>query len=477
MSDERSDGGGRQVTEPGDPCGQPSDPAPPGSVRVGPAPGQAREPPVWRRWPVSVSRRRAICLAVLLAGALAAKLASGVLLWLSFGAVAVGLLGVLMPAGRSQADRRLWSGRFASVALAVGSVFVGLALLEALLWALESAADRPLPKFVASSPAAVPLPPDLPPEIRQKIERMQSALIMPPSWQKRDLEKSPGVYAYVWQTALHVLDGNRMRRRQPFPPRDPNRFRIMVVGDSLTFGEGVDAFWTYPAQLERALAPDFRVEVLNLGVSGYASEDVVNVVRRFVPELKPDLVVYGVCLNDFLEAGTEQPVRYVFPLPSKLEKKLRKRSRVARLVEERYDALLRLLGLRPNFYSELLADFDARRQRFGRDVAALNSFVTKSGLPPVVAMVLDQSPRLDGPGRQLAIAAEAQLRAAGIDTVDSEAFYRRFNGRNLRVSRWEGHPDEEAYAIWASMLAQRIRQLDALAPFRRSSAAPPSARN
>ena len=413
---------------------------------------------------------------VLLAGALAAGLASGVLLWLSYGAAAVGLAGVLMPAGRGPPERRLWSGRFANVALAVASVSVGLALFEAVLWALESAAGQPLPRFVATSPAAVLLAPELPPEIRLKIERMQSALIRPPSWQKHDLETLPGVYAYDWQTALHVLDGNRMRRREPFPPRDPSRLRIMVVGDSLTYGEGIDAFWTYPEQLERSLAPDFRVEVLNLGVMGYASEDVLNVVRRFLPELEPDLVVYGVCLNDFLEAGARQPVHFVFPLPGRLKKKLLKRSRVARQVEEWYGALLRSLGLRPDFYSELLADFDARRRRFGRDVAALNALVTERGLPPVIAMVLDQSPQLDGPGRQLAVAAEEQLRAAGIDTVASEPFYRRFNGRNFKVSRWEGHPNEEAHAIWASMLAQKIRELDALAPFRRSGDAPTAAR-
>jgi hypothetical protein len=110
-------------------------------------------------------------------------------------------------------------------------------------------------------------------------------------------------------------------------------------------------------------------------------------------------------------------------------------------------------------------------------VSALNSFVTKRGLPPVVAIVLDQSPWLEGPGRQLAVAAEKQLHAAGIDTVDSEAFYRRFNGRDFKVSRWEGHPNEEAQAIWASMLAQRIRELDVLAPFRRSSSTPATARN
>jgi len=76
----------------------------------------------------------------------------------------------------------------------------------------------------------------------------------------------------------------------------------------------------------------------------------------------------------------------------------------------------------------------------------------------MIAMVLDQGPRLDGPGRQLAIAAERQLRAAGIDVVESEEFYRRYDGRSFRVSRWEGHPNEEAHAIWAHDLAERIRQ-------------------
>jgi hypothetical protein len=109
-------------------------------------------------------------------------------------------------------------------------------------------------------------------------------------------------------------------------------------------------------------------------------------------------------------------------------------------------------------------------------VAALNSFVTERRLPPVIAMVLDQSPRLDGPGRKLAVAAEEQLRAAGIDTVDSGAFYRRFNLRNFGVSRWEGHPNEAAHAIWASILAQKIRKLDVLAPFRRSGGAPTAVR-
>jgi hypothetical protein len=99
----------------------------------------------------------------------------------------------------------------------------------------------------------------------------------------------------------------------------------------------------------------------------------------------------------------------------------------------------------------------------------MNELVTGSGLPPMVAMVLDQGPRLDGPGRQLALAAERQLRAAGIEVVDSEDFYRRYDGTNFGVSRWESHPNEEAHAIWASELATTIRQRPELARFRNTA--------
>ena len=170
--------------------------------------------------------------------------------------------------------------------MVVGSVFAGLALFETALWLWEIAASEPLPEFVAED-GDVPLAPDLPPEIRAKIGRMQSALVMPPSWQKRDLADIPGTDPFVWHGVVHQIDANGMRREEPLPPKDPERFRIVVVGDSLTYGEGIEAFWAYPAQLERALQPEFRVEVLNLGVRAYGSEDILDLLRRFVPSSSP----------------------------------------------------------------------------------------------------------------------------------------------------------------------------------------------
>jgi hypothetical protein len=184
-----------------------------------------------------------------------------------------------------------------------------------------------------------------------------------------------------------------------------------------------------------------------------------------VPALQPDLVVYGVCLNDFLDSGAQQLESSWFP-PEWLTGILTRRTRVARVTGERLTALMRSLGWAPSFYSELLEDFDRRRERFGEDVAAMNAFVTGAGLPPMIALVLDQGPKLQGLGRKLAIEAERKLREAGVETLDSEPFYRRYDGHRFRVSRWEGHPNEEAHAIWASMLAQAIRQQPAFARFR-----------
>jgi hypothetical protein len=57
--------------------------------------------------------------------------------------------------------------------------------------------------------------------------------------------------------------------------------------------------------------------------------------------------------------------------------------------------------------------------------------------------------------------------------VDSEDFYRRYDGQRFRVSRWEGHPNEAANAIWASELADVIRRRPDLARFRKVAATEP----
>ena len=69
----------------------------------------------------------------------------------------------------------------------------------------------------------------------------------------------------------------------------------------------------------------FNVEVLNLGVTGCQSEDILRVIKKYTPKLYPDLVIYGVCLNDFLPSGVreyENNMAYRFPFPETIKNML-----------------------------------------------------------------------------------------------------------------------------------------------------------
>lgn len=75
--------------------------------------------------------------------------------------------------------------------------------------------------------------------------------------------------------------------------------RIMIIGDSFTFGMGVNSEDTYAKQLESLLKRQGKdCEVINCGVIGYLMWQNYEVLRHKAPQLKPDLIILGVFLND-----------------------------------------------------------------------------------------------------------------------------------------------------------------------------------
>lgn len=80
--------------------------------------------------------------------------------------------------------------------------------------------------------------------------------------------------------------------------------RLLVLGDSTTFGLGVDEDETYGSHLERMLQAHLNrpVEVLNLGVPGYATAQERLLLQRYYRELKPDLVIVGFFARNSFEA-------------------------------------------------------------------------------------------------------------------------------------------------------------------------------
>lgn len=88
-------------------------------------------------------------------------------------------------------------------------------------------------------------------------------------------------------------------------PHRPGTVRVAVIGDSFTEGMGVKEGDTCPSVLHRLLNTDAeagRWEVLNCGRRGYdfpALYDLFETVLAF----DPDVVVYGMVINDAVKAG------------------------------------------------------------------------------------------------------------------------------------------------------------------------------
>src|SRR5262245_2993458 len=82
--------------------------------------------------------------------------------------------------------------------------------------------------------------------------------------------------------------------------------RVICVGDSNTFGLGVEEVRAWPALVQRGLAssrPGEKWEVLNLGVPGYTSWQIRRLVETEAAAMSPDVVVFETGgFNDWVPA-------------------------------------------------------------------------------------------------------------------------------------------------------------------------------
>lgn len=106
------------------------------------------------------------------------------------------------------------------------------------------------------------------------------------------------------------INRDGLRGDENSSPKPPHNTRILVVGDSITFGYGIPIQDTYAKALERRLneapADDTRYEVLNGGTLGASLSDYLHFLNQKAELLQPDIVLIGLCLNDILvysEAG------------------------------------------------------------------------------------------------------------------------------------------------------------------------------
>jgi lysophospholipase L1-like esterase len=160
-------------------------------------------------------------------------------------------------------------------------------------------------------------------------------------------------------------------------------YRIMMLGDSTTFGWGVRLEDTAAKFLERKLnahlPPGYdKVNVINAGVGNYDTAQEVTYYQTRGRDFHPDLVVLVFFIND--------------PEPVPVEKKgfLIDRSYLIAFATNRFDGVLRHFGMRPDwkdYYSSLYDDDKPGFQACKQALMSLAHSTRSNGADVLVALL------------------------------------------------------------------------------------------
>ncbi|MBI4436588.1 MAG: SGNH/GDSL hydrolase family protein [Candidatus Omnitrophica bacterium] len=115
------------------------------------------------------------------------------------------------------------------------------------------------------------------------------------------VEPEPSV-TYRSRTGQRVRVNQLGLKGEEISPRKPGEFRILAVGDSIMAGEYLPEEERLPNLLARRLAQSTaeRVLVWNAAVGGYNVWQVLATLESKAPRVDPDLVLIGVCANDYI---------------------------------------------------------------------------------------------------------------------------------------------------------------------------------
>jgi hypothetical protein len=117
-------------------------------------------------------------------------------------------------------------------------------------------------------------------------------------WTSRpDMESWIVARRFGYDFDYHVrLNSHGMRGPEIERTPTDGKFRVLLLGDSVTWGWGVDDDETYASILRQKLGPD--VDVVNAAVPGWGTDQVSMWLEREGEGWAPDLVLYCFIFND-----------------------------------------------------------------------------------------------------------------------------------------------------------------------------------
>ena len=231
-------------------------------------------------------------------------------------------------------------------------------------------------------------------------------------------------------------------------------FRVIVIGDSFTYGGKVQFDDTLPKRLERMLnlnEKQRKVEVLNWGIPGYSSAQEVTLMSRAVKYYHPDLIILQITLND----AELEPFHVSHSAAYKRKEFIKKFDLFQYWHSLGYLARKIHFSLMEKEYVNYHKELFFNRETYGRFQSALKEMnrLSKEYKVPLYAAVFPffSHPFNDHyPFIEVHQKINEELANIGITSVDLLASYKDIPPDRLQISPGDdAHPNEIAYRIAA----------------------------
>jgi hypothetical protein len=277
-------------------------------------------------------------------------------------------------------------------------------------------------------------------------------------------------FARNWQIAELGPGGSRLnseRRRghEPAVPKPEGLYRIVLLGDSIAFGQGIPAEGRFGDVVQRALDPDRRrIEVVNFAKPGSELIHHRNTLHRLEP-LEADYLLLQWFVNDFEgevqdKAGRPTP-RWLIPIKS-IHYPLFRSSALYYVLNEQWARLQQALGMVGSYEDYMAQRFADPGSPDSRAAMSALDYIVEQAREHGVDMGLVLFPRLVpelGGGYPFDYLHERVLgycAGAGLTCLDLRATYAPLAGDigALHVNRFDAHPNARAHRLAAGRILE-----------------------
>lgn len=284
---------------------------------------------------------------------------------------------------------------------------------------------------------------------------------------------------YTWG---HVITNNSygFREQEFTTPKSPGTYRLMVLGDSMSWGVGVPVNDRYSNLLENILnepASPQHFEVLNFAAQAANTTGELDTLQKYIDVVKPDQIIIGFNFDD-----TDSPDNVVDPESRHLSAWYERivdpyltRLRLYYLSGQTIKAVKQaaaLTGYIPNQTIEVqrqLAAQQANLSSFKHSLQDIKAMSDARHLPPPILIILERGLYTDRPTNYAhpepalqaiidqQILAEETAQSVGFTTQHHrENIASQLNNQILSVNAADHHPSAALHRLYATKLRDTV---------------------